>query len=292
MKALLQRTVERLRPAEGAASAELAPVVIFGTGGSGTRVLQLLADRAGYFMGANLNAPGDSLDVGQFMQRWLNRYLTRSSWIDEMHRESDLAKFGSPRAMATDFRAAIESHRSGIQGEDAPWGWKSPKTILMLPFVHEMYPAMKAVHLVRDGRDMAFSRNQNQVRSKGRKVLSETDLEQPEPIRSIKFWARVNVAAARYGSTRFVNGNYLRLRYEDVCSEPGEAVVELLDFLDCPTSRDSMQTVAAEVVRPSASTRRRSGSRPSWKETKEKDPALAAEIQSAGADALRELGYL
>ncbi len=289
MKTLLQRTVERLRPG---ATAEQAPIVIFGTGGSGTRVLQLLADRAGYFMGANLNAPGDSLDVGQFMQRWLNRYLTRSNWIDEVCRESDWGRFGFPRAMATDFRSAIESHRAGLQDADGPWGWKSPKTILMLPFVHEMYPAMKAVHLVRDGRDMAFSRNQNQMRSKGGRVLSEADLEQPEPIRSIKFWARVNVAVARYGTTRFVNGNYLRLRYEDVCSDPGEAVVELLDFLDCPTSRESMRAVAAEVVQPSASTRRRKGARPSWREAKEKDPALAAEVQSAGADALREFGYL
>jgi hypothetical protein len=288
VKALLQRTVERLRPA---ASADQAPVVIFGTGGSGTRVLQLLADRAGYFMGANLNAPGDSLEVGQFMQRWLNRYLTKSNWIEEMCRESGPGKFGHPRAMANDFRSAIESHRAGL--EDGPWGWKSPKTILMLPFVHEMYPAMKAVHLVRDGRDMAFSRNQNQVRAKGHKVLSAADLEQRRPIRSIKFWARVNVAAARYGTTRFVNGNYLRLRYEDVCSDPGEAVVRLLDFLDCPASRESMRAVASEVVQPSPSTTgSRMGRRPSWKEKKEKNPALAEEIQRAGADALREFGYL
>jgi hypothetical protein len=291
VKALLQRTLERLRPPEGAASAEQAPVVIFGTGGSGTRVLQILADRAGYFMGANLNAPGDSLEVGQFTKRWVDRYLTESNWIDEMWRGSDRGTFGSPSEMAKDFRAAIERHRAGLQDADAPWGWKFPRTILMLPFVHETYPAMKAVHLVRDGRDMAFSRNQNQVRAKGRQVLSEADLEERQPVQSIKFWSRVNVAAARYG-TRFVNDNYLRFRYEDVCSDPGEAVVQLLDFLDCGTSRESMRAVAAEVVKPSASTRRRSGSRPSWMEKKEKNPVLAKKVQRAGADALRELGYL
>ena len=90
-----------------------------------------------------------------------------------------------------------------------------------------------------------------------------------------------------------MNGSYLRVRYEDVCSDPGESVVRLLDFLDCPASRDSMRAVAAEVVRPSASTRRsRSGRRPSWKEKEEEDPALVEEVQRAGADALRELGYL
>ena len=200
VSAVLRRTVERLRPAGRAASAEQTPVVIFGSGGSGTRTLQLLADRAGYFMGANLNAPGDSLDIGRFMQRWLNRYLTKSNWIDQMCEGSGSGKLESPSAMADEFHSAIESHRAGIEDAAAPWGWKAPRTILMLPFVHEMYPAMKAVHLVRDGRDMAFSRNQNQVRAQGAKVLSKADLELGRPIRSIKFWARVNLAAARYGS--------------------------------------------------------------------------------------------
>jgi hypothetical protein len=255
-------------------------------------MLQVLADRAGYFMGSNLNAPGDSLDVGQFTRRWIDRYLTESNWIDEMRRESDREKFSYPRAMASDFRSAIQRHLAGLEDADAPWGWKFPRTILMLPFVHEMYPSMKAVHLVRDGRDMAFSRNQNQVRAIGPMVLSESELKRRGSIRSIKFWARVNVAAARYGETRCGGGNYLRFRYEDVCSNPGEAVVRLLDFLDCPASRESMRTVAREVVKPSASTRRRSGSRPSWSEMNEEDPTLAARVQRAGADALREFGYL
>jgi hypothetical protein len=284
--------VERLRPAGRAASAEQTPVVIFGSGGSGTRTLQLLADRAGYFMGANLNAPGDSLDIGRFMQRWLNRYLTKSNWIDQMCEGSGSGKLESPSAMADEFHSAIESHRAGLEDAAAPWGWKAPRTILMLPFVHEMYPAMKAVHLVRDGRDMAFSRNQNQVRAQGAKVLSKADLELGRPIRSIKFWARVNLAAARYGS-RFVVDNYLRLRYEDVCSDPGEAVVQLLDFLDCPASRESMRAVAAEVIQPSTSIRgSRSGSRPSWREKQEKNPRQIDAVQRAGADALREFGYV
>ena len=289
MKARLQRTLETRRPATGA---ERTPVVIFGTGGSGTRVLQVLADRAGYFMGSNLNAPGDSLDVGQFTRRWVDRYLTESNWIDEMRQGSERAKFGYPRPMASDFRSAIEHHRAGLEDADAPWGWKFPRTILMLPFVHEIYPEMKAVHLVRDGRDMAFSRNQNQVRAKGQMVLSEAELKRPGSIRSIKFWARVNVAAARYGETRCGVGNYLLFRYEDVCSDPGEAVVRLLDFLDCPAPRESMRAVAREVVKPSSSTRRRSGSRPTWSEKREENPGLAERVQRAGADALREFGYL
>ena len=190
-----------------------------------------------------------------------------------MRQQSDREKFGYPRAIANDFRSAIERHRAGLEDADAPWGWKFPRTILMLPFVHEIYPEMKAVHLVRDGRDMAFSRNQNQVRAKGSMVLSEAELKRPGSIRSIKFWARVNVAAARYGGTRIGDGNYLRFRYEDVCSDPGEAVVQLLDFLDCPASRESMRAVATEVVKPSASTRRRRARDPPGARRRRRIPA-------------------
>src|ERR671922_1184688 len=99
MSAFLQRAVERLRaaPRRAAGSAREAPVVIFGTGGSGTRALQVLTDRDGYFMGTNLNRPGDSLDIGQFMRRWLNRYLLESNWVERMRQGSDEGGFGHPR---------------------------------------------------------------------------------------------------------------------------------------------------------------------------------------------------
>ena len=292
MSAFLQRAMGRLRPkkrktnssraapARRAASARDAPVVIFGTGGSGTRAIQVLADRAGYFMGTNLNRPGDSLDIGQFMRRWLNRYLVESKWVERMWRGSDEAGFGHPRAMATDFRATIEEHRAAIPDPDAPWGWKAPRTILIFPFVHEIYPAMRAVHLVRDGRDMAYSRNQNQVRAHGRKLLGRADRGLPRPLTSVLFWARVNLAAANYG-TRFLGANYLRLRYEDVCADPGGAAVELVEFLDCPAPREEMRQIAAEVVHASTSIGR-------WKE---QDPAEIAELERVGGDALTAFGY-
>jgi Sulfotransferase family len=282
MSAFLQRAAGRLRAAPGrnAAGARGAPVVIFGTGGSGTRALQVLTDRAGHFMGTNLNRPGDSLDIGQFMRRWLNRYLVESSWVERMWRASGKGGFGHPRTMAADFQATIEDHRAAMDDPEAPWGWKAPRTILMFPFVHEMYPAMRAVHLVRDGRDMAYSRNQNQVRAHGRKLLAKADRELPPPLTSVIFWARVNLAAANYG-TRFLGANYLRLRYEDVCADPGGAASELVDFLRCPVSRDEMREIAAEVVHASASIGR-------WKE---RDPAEIAELERVGGEALRAFGY-
>ena len=48
-----------------------------------------------------------------------------------------------------------------------PWGWKEPRSIYLLPFFHQQLPALRFLHVVRDGRDMALSANQNQLRKHG-----------------------------------------------------------------------------------------------------------------------------
>jgi hypothetical protein len=278
---LLQRTVERLRGGREATGFSYPqPVVIFGTGGSGTRVLQVLTDHSGYYLGTNLNRAGDALDIGHFMRRWLDRYLGKTDWIGKMITGSDKGRFGYPLAMAEDFAATLEDHRDAIEDPEALWGWKAPRTILIFPFVHELFPGMRAIHLVRDGRDMAYSRNQQQMRRHAPQLLDTSQNEQPEPMRSIAFWARVNLAAARYGEAR-LGSNYLRMRYEDVCGDPGTAVVQLLDFIDSPAPRDSMREVATEKIRPSTSIGR-------WRE---QDRAEIAALEGIGGEALRKFGY-
>jgi len=278
---LLQRTVDRLRGRREAVSLPYPqPVVIFGTGGSGTRVLKVLTDESGYFLGTNLNRAGDALDIGHFMRRWLDRYLGKTDWIGTMVSGSDKRRFGYPLAMAEDFADTLSDHREAIDDPQARWGWKAPRTILIFPFVHELFPGMRAIHLVRDGRDMAYSKNQQQMRRHAPQLLDRPENEQPEHLRSIAFWARVNLAAARYGETR-LGGNYLRMRYEDVCRDPSMVAVQLLDFIDSPASQESMREVAMEKIRPSTSIGR-------WREH---DSAEIEALEEVGGEALRKFGY-
>lgn len=281
MTGLLQRTVDRLRGGRGAPDLPYPqPVVIFGTGGSGTRVLQVLTDHSGYYLGTNLNRAGDALDIGHFMRRWLDRYLSRTDWIEAELRGSGESRYGYPLAMAEDFALTLEEHRHALQDPQALWGWKAPRTILILPFVHELFAGMRAIHLVRDGRDMAYSRNQQQMRRHAPQLLDSGQNDAPEAIRSIAFWARVNMAAATYGE-RELGPNYLRMRYEDICKDPASAVVELLDFIDSPASRESMQRVAVDKIRPSSSIGR-------WREH---DHAELETLQEIAGEALRKFGY-
>jgi hypothetical protein len=276
---LRQRLTGRWLP--GRARPASRPLVILGTGGSGTRAVASLAREAGYYMGSNLNPAGDSLDLGRPMGRWPNRYLRVSNWVEEIWNGSDRRRFRYPPAMATDFRVAIEEHRRGLDDPEAAWGWKAPRTILLLPFVHEMLPSARIVHLVRDGRDMAYSRNQNQLRQHGRKVLPRSDKRIPRAHASIMFWARLNLAAARYGE-RFIGPNRLLLRYEDLCADPGGTAMRLVEFLECPVAEDRIRAAAMQIVRPPDSLGR-------WKD---REPGRIRAIERRGEEALRAFGYL
>src|SRR5208283_3337534 len=60
--------------------------------------------------------------------------------------------------------ALIDEHKSAIPPQAAGWGWKNPRSIFILPLIQSLYPDFHFVHVVRDGRDMALSVNQNQLR--------------------------------------------------------------------------------------------------------------------------------
>src|SRR5215467_6488793 len=159
-------------------SDQAQPVVIGATGGSGTRVIASIIRRAGYFIGSNLNASLDSMEFPTMYDRWINRFQLRN--LAPLCEEENAL-------MAGDFVECLSRHRSTIPEGQRLWGWKEPRSILLLPFLDERLPGMRFIHVIRDGRDMAFSANQNQLRKHGDAVLQGalvgTLAEAPQPVR-------------------------------------------------------------------------------------------------------------
>lgn len=242
-------------------------------------MLAWLAMRAGYFMGTELNPSNDSRDIGPFLRRWIKPYLRETRWIDVVPGELPAAAAGSTE-MGDDFRASISRHRAGLAAAEGAWGWKAPRTLLVLPFVHARYPLMSAIHLVRDGRDMAYSRRQAQLRDYGSTVLEGAAERAPEPERSIALWSRLNVAAACYGER--LGGRYLRVRYESLCADPEAEVARVLRFMGTACDRDGASETARALVKPASSIGR-------WRE---REPGEVERLERAGAEGLAALGYL
>src|SRR6266581_3850267 len=86
-----------------------------------------------------------------------------------------------------------------------PQEWQeinAPRSIYLLPFLRAELPTLKFIHVLRDGRDMALSQNQNQLRKHGAAVLSWRErLFSSMPERAITLWDRVNLRAAEIGES-------------------------------------------------------------------------------------------
>jgi sulfotransferase family protein len=243
-----------------------SPRIMGATGGSGTRVVARVARRAGLFIGTNLNPAEDSLDVAEYYDRWINPYYWHDhGWGPDVEGE-----------MRTELVELLDRHREGSDG--APWGWKEPRSIFLVSFLARALPGLRLLHVVRDGRDLAFSKNQNQPRKHADAFLgTESSLEAGAPARSIELWNAVNLRAADAAEAE-LGQRYLRIRYEDLCAEPEPVIENVLGFLELEGDSGEL---AAEVEPPPTLGR--------WREA---DRALVAELERIATPALRRFGYL
>jgi sulfotransferase family protein len=240
------------------------PIVMGATGGSGTRVIARIARRAGLFIGTNLNPAEDALEIAAYYDRWINPYLWQvHGWSPDVEAE-----------MRAELTPLLERHRDGAGGQT--WGWKEPRSIFLVLFLARAFPGLRLLHMVRDGRDLAFSKNQNQPRKHADAFLG-TDSPKPDsPLRSIELWNGVNLQAADIAERR-LGDRYLRIRFEDLCAEPEPVIAKTLAFMGLEGDAAAL----AEEVQPPATLGR-------WRQ---EDPALVGVLERIATTALDRFGY-
>jgi Sulfotransferase family len=220
-------------PAELAA---MGPRVIGATGGSGTRVLAGIVRAGGLFTGTRLNDYEDAIDFGAYSDRWINPWVSADGLLDDSQRE----------AMADDLANVVTSHCADLPPDARGWGWKEPRSIYLMKYYDEAMPTFRFVHFLRDGRDMAFSENQNQLRKHGIVVLDADQENVDRPLQSIAVWAKVNTWAADYGE-QVLGDRYLQVRFEDLCSDPAGTARRVYDFFELEGDAEGL---AESAVRP------------------------------------------
>lgn len=215
------------------------PLVIGGVPGSGTRVVARIAERAGYFLGTNRTGAEDAVEFWELYDRWINRYLLRDQ-VPLCAEETCLMK--------ADLARCIRRHRAVIPSAESLWGWKNPRSLLLLPFLNEQLPEMRFIHLIRDGRDMAFSDNQYDVERHGPVMLRDSYQGLVAPVRAATVWAKSNGLAFEFG-THFMPRRYLMIKYELLCTETLQVVAKICAFIGAPQA-DAARIASDLVVVP------------------------------------------
>ena len=240
-------------------SAWRGPVVVGGSGGSGTRALAAVLRELGVFLGGELNPELDSIPIGLYDIEWGPRYL---------------ATGGAPARMKLDFAAALLRHMRPIPRVGSAWGWKHPQSYLQLPLIARRFPRLRFIHVVRDGRDMALSDNRNQLDLYGPAVFGREPQATPQEM--VGFWSWANLRVAQQGER--LGGRYLAVRLEDLCADPAREVARISAFAGCAGSIDA----ALDSVQAPASLGR-------WRALPQ---ASIDQLEAIGAPALRRFGYL
>lgn len=265
------------------AAAASPPVVIGATGGSGTRAFHAVLSALGLFMGERLNGAGDAMDMEPCLDRWINPLIGRHHRID--YEWQELGWWLRWRA-GRDYRTALRQYRAECPAGQ-PWGWKNPRSMYVLPLIAACAPDFRFLHVVRDGRDMAYSDNQNQRRKHFEALFGDPatmDGDHDTPAASARLWATANGQAADWAERHLGPDRYLRIQLEELCAAPRATIDRMADWLrlspdlaDEPTRAN-----AASLVSPPASLGR-------WRQA---PVGELAPLTEAARPALMRFGYL
>lgn len=212
-----------------------------GRGHSGTRILAWICEHLGIRLDTALGKDtGDPTNLR--FTRTIKKIAIRNLGLTDPAavRDRDLRRF----------QRAAKRYLQGLNPA-GPWGWKFPETYLIAPIVHRAFPDARYLHLIRDGRDIAFKNHltDDPNRELGRALLARLDaLEEPHFLQAARSWAFQMQTFADF--RRKVPGlRILDLTFEDLLREPVESTRKMCDFLDMPFTEEARTWIEAHVNR-------------------------------------------
>jgi hypothetical protein len=207
------------------------PVVLMGRGHSGTRVLAYAVQALGVDLGfTDRMASGDPED--KTFRRGLAK-LSRRWDVGDVPPERELRPF---RKLVYRWHARL--------APSGAWGWKYPETYLMAPHVHAVFPRARYLHIVRDGRDLAFKRHRTHDPDTvlGRRVLAKIGAsDEPGYIRAALSWAYQVELFTDFAARCLPRERLLDLTFEELCADPVGVTRRVAAFLGMPVPASAVE---------------------------------------------------
>jgi hypothetical protein len=256
------------------------PVAIGGVGGSGTRLIAGMVQDLGYYMGSDQNKALDNLwftllfkrlelfdcPAGSVELRRMVRYfvqgMTRSRSFDATDNQTIDSLAAHDRLQHPAAWLAIRA-KNLAAAPDAPkphavaWGWKEPNTHIFMDRLPALIQNLRYIHVMRNGLDMALSRNQNQQRLWGKAILGTSPGDNVSSRYSLRYWCAANRRIIAIGQSLGPE-RFLLINFDRFCMAPGRHLTTLLEFLTSshdpdPHIPDQQKTRLIKMVQPPAS---------------------------------------
>ncbi len=249
---------------------ELRPIVLMGRGHSGTRVLSWMCSELGVNLGTSTTLATGDADDQKFTQQI--KKITTNNIGNRVLKQSDLR----------DFQKAVFGYYTRLNCPQSHWGWKFPETYLIAPYIAETFPKARYIHLVRDGRDLAFKQHltDDPKRKLGRKILeSQNALGLPHHLQAAISWA---FQVDNFDDFResIPQESVLDVSFEAICLHPYETAHQLCDFLDLSFTKTCETYIQAQINSKKVA------------QYQENDPQLIQEVEDRIKDTLMRYNYL
>ncbi len=224
------------------------PVIIFCKSHSGSRLLARLMMAGGIWLGDSRNKSEDSAQFLQLVEPLVKAY--HPDWSSFFTSDAELI---GDLAMQV-----IDAHVKG-RPNTAPWGWKLCETGYILPVLKRVFPDAFFVHLLRDGRDVAFCDHvgprepfwskvyfdTDKIRAWQGRSLSERAYRLAPHVYNAQHWVNSVRLGRTYGA--MIGPKYIEVRYEDLVSAPLRGTVDLLSRLGVACDPDDLAPMIATV---------------------------------------------
>jgi hypothetical protein len=221
---------------------EEGPIVVLGRGHSGTRFLAEALQKQGVFIGGKLN-----------------RMFDTQTWVEPIQ---DIVLGAYPRydlcAPGDAWHRTVEDTTRQFLAEGytgGPWGWKIGIAAFVVPLLADVFPHLRVIHLIRDGRDVMLSRlrrvpgmvtsaaNRKMILGDpeaqwwwGRRLTARTITRYRNEFEMLA-WVQFVTTARRFGQPLGPH-KYLEIRYEDLCRNPVPTARRVLEFAGLPMKPD------------------------------------------------------
>ena len=242
------------------------PLVVGGSGGSGTRLIARILLESGVHLGEDLNEELDNVWFTLLLKRpgWRRRVVSDDPTAIDRHlrvlqraihegavTDDDLGLAataaiemssqghdhgGSGTGAWPFLRVATMASATGAPPGSSAWGWKEPNSHVYLAELARTFPGLRYVHVVRNGLDVAHGNNHNQMFN----WWADFGLDRPDPdvdpAQALRFWIVTNQRAMTLGP-ELLGDRFVFVNYNAVCASPEREIPRLLGALGLVVDR-------------------------------------------------------